>query len=339
MTLAPPAWSRLSVLIVVIACTALGVALRVTAESVHAAAAQQATVSIETVTIRPNVFLIAGAGGNIGVQVGDDGVIVVDAGSAVGSEPVIAAIRRITPKPIRYVIDTGPDADHVGGNEALSRAGESLFGVARLGGQRQEFMAPVASILSVEGVLLRMTAASGSAPAYPAGAWPTETFHYARKSMYLNGEAIEVLHQPAAHTDSDAFVFFRRSDVVAAGDVIDTRQFPAIDVDRGGSIDGEIAALNRLAELAIPSIPIVSHEAGTIVIPGHGRLCDHYDIIEYRDMVTIVRDRVRDLVDAGRSLADVKAAKPAQGYVARYGNGDTFVEAVYRSLAKDVTKK
>jgi glyoxylase-like metal-dependent hydrolase (beta-lactamase superfamily II) len=194
-------------------------------------------------------------------------------------------------------------------------------------------MAPVASILAVEGVLQRMTAAGGSTPAYPSAAWPTETFHYARKAMYLNGEAIEVLHQPAAHTDSDALVFFRRSDVVVAGDVLDTRRFPIIDVDRGGSIQGEIAALDRLADLAVPSVPLVSREAGTIVVPGHGRLCDQYDVVEYRDMVTIVRDRVRSLADAGRSLADVKAARPADGYVGRYGNADAFIEAVYRSLA------
>jgi glyoxylase-like metal-dependent hydrolase (beta-lactamase superfamily II) len=340
VTLAPPAWGRPFGLLAVAACTALGFALDVTGESVHAAAAQTTAVGgIEVVEIRTNVFLIAGAGGNIGVQVGDDGVVVVDAGSAVSIGAAIAAIKRITPKPIRYIIDTGPDADHVGGNQALSQAGESLFGTARLGGQRQEFMAPVASILATEGVLQRMTAASGSTPAYPAGAWPTETFHYPRKYMYLNGEAIEVLHQPAAHTDSDAFVFFRRSDVIAAGDVIDTRQFPVIDVDRGGSIQGEIAALNRLADLAVPSVPIVSREAGTIVIPGHGRLCDQFDVVEYRDMVTIVRDRVRGLVDAGRSLDDVKAARPAHGYAGRYGNADVFVEAVYRSLVKDTTTK
>ena len=159
--------------------------------------------------------------------------------------------------------------------------------------------------------------------------------------MYWNGEAIEVLHQPAAHTDSDVFVFFRRSDVVVAGDVLDTRQFPVIDVERGGSIQGEIAALNRLVDLAVPSVPIVAREAGTIVIPGHGRLCDQYNVIEYRDMVTIIRDRVRELIAAGRSLEQVKAANPAKGYTGRYGNSggawttDRFVEAVYRSLLKE----
>jgi glyoxylase-like metal-dependent hydrolase (beta-lactamase superfamily II) len=186
-----------------------------------------------------------------------------------------------------------------------------------------------------------MTVAGESTPARPLVGLPTESFHYAKKFLYLNGEAIEVLHQPAAHTDSDAFVFFRRSDVVVAGDVLDTRRFPVIDIERGGSIDGEIAALNRLSELAVASVPIVSREAGTIVIPGHGRLYDQFDVIEYRDMITIIRDRVRELVDAGRSLEQVKAARPAKGYEGRYGDegGDwttaKFVEAVYRSLVKE----
>src|ERR1051325_2349632 len=150
-----------------------------------------------------------------------------------------------------------------------------------------------------------------------------------------------MLRQPAAHTDSDLFVFFRRSDVVVAGDVLDTRQFPVIDVDRGGSIQGEIAALNRLVDLAGPSVPVVTREAGTIVVPGHGHLCEQYDVVEYRDMLTMIRDQVRDLIKAGRSLAEVKAGQPAKGYMARYGNSggewttDRFIEAVYRSLAKE----
>jgi len=289
---------------------------------------------LEVLEVRPSFFVIAGPGrdvANIGVQVGEDGLVVVDAGSAAGASAVLAAIKRISPKPIRYVIDTGPDADHVGGNEALATAGEKLFGGSLLGGGAQNAASNAAEraapILSAEGVLRHMAKS-------PAGGWPTEVFHYSRKAMYLNGEAIEVLHQPAAHTDSDVFAFFRRSDVVLAGDVLDTRQFPVIDVERGGSIQGEIAALNRLAELAVASVPVVTREAGTIVVPGHGRLCDQYDVVEYRDMVTIVRDRVRDLIKAGRSLADVKAAQPAKGYVGRYGNPDRFVEAVYTTLGR-----
>ena len=140
---------------------------------------------------------------------------------------------------------------------------------------------------------------------------------------------------PAAHTDSDVFAFFRRSDVVMAGDVLDKRQFPVIDVARGGSVQGELAALNKLAELAVPSTPVVTREAGTIVVPGHGRLCDAYDVVDYRDMVQIVRDGVRDLAKQGRTLAQVKAAQPAKGYVGRYGNPDAFVEAIYRGVTKE----
>jgi cyclase len=323
---------------VVAVCAALWVLDRHAAvEPIVALAAQAA--GLEVLQVRPNFFMIAGAGGNIGVQVGEDGVVVVDAGSAASAQGVIAAIKRITPKPIRYVIDTGPDADHVGGNDALSKAGDQFFPGTRPAGARPDALRSAAAIVAVEGVALHMTAASDSTRA-PIGL-PTESFHYARKYLFLNDEAIEVLHQPDAHTDSDAFVFFRRSDVVVAGDLIDTRRFPVIDLERGGSIDGEIAALNRLADLAVPSVPVVSREAGTIVIPGHGRLYDQFDVIEYRDMITIIRDRVRDLVNAGRSLEQVKAARPAKGYEGRYGSDrgdwttDTFVEAVYRSLIKE----
>ena len=296
--------------------------------------------ALEVLEVRPNFFMIAGAGGNIAVQVGDDGVVVVDAGSGASAQAVLAAIKRITPKPIRYVIDTGPDADHVGGNDVLSKAGDGFFPGTRVAGARPDPLRSVASILAAEGVARHMTPPESASTRPPVGL-PTETFHYARKYMFLNGEAIEVLHQPAAHTDSDVFVFFRRSDVVVAGDVLDTRRFPVIDIERGGGIQGEIAALNRLTELAVPSVPIVSREAGTIVIPGHGRLCDQFDVVEYRDMLTIIRDRVRDLIDAGRSLEQVKAAAPAKGYAGRYGadrgdwTTDKFVEAVYLSLKKE----
>ena len=284
--------------------------------------------------------MIAGAGANIGVQVGEDGVVLVDAGTAARASDVLGAITKITSKPIRYVIDTGPDADHVGGNDVLSKAGNQFFPGTRAAGARQDALRSVASILAAEGVVRHMTAAAESRPANALVGLPSESFHYAKKFLYLNDEAIEVLRQPAAHSDSDVFAFFRRSDVVVAGDVIDTRRFPVIDIERGGSIDGEIAALNRLSEIAVASVPIVSREAGTIVIPGHGRLYDQYDVIEYRDMITIIAERIRALGNAGRSLEQVKAAGPAKGYAGRYGNDggdwttDKFVEAVYRSLMK-----
>jgi cyclase len=339
----PPRRNRIRhcLLAIVLAMGALVAAHRDASLAPRVALAAQASSppssdGLEVLEVRSNFFMIAGAGANIGVQVGDDGVVVVDAGSAASASAVVAAIKRISAKPIRYIINTGPDADHVGGNEVLSKAGNQFFPGTRGPGSRQDAVRSAAAILAAEGVARRMTAESASA----LGGLPTESFHYARKSLYLNGEAIEVLHQSAAHTDSDVFVFFRRSDVVAVGDVIDTRYFPVIDTERGGSIDGEIAALNRLVDLAVPSVPVVSREAGTVVMPGHGRLYDQYDVIEYRDMLTIIRDRVRDLVNAGRSLEQVKAAAPAKGYAGRYGTDrgewttEKFVEAVYRSLVK-----
>jgi glyoxylase-like metal-dependent hydrolase (beta-lactamase superfamily II) len=192
-------------------------------------------------------------------------------------------------------------------------------------------------VLSAEKVLTRMSAPTGKTSQYPTAAWPTETYDQRRKYMYLNGEGIEVVHQPAAHSDGDSIVFFRRSDVIAAGDVLDLTRFPVIDVAKGGSIQGEIDALNRLVDLAIPSVPLVSQDGGTYVVPGHGQICDQFDVVEYRDMVTIIRDRVQDLVKKGRTLDQVLAANPTLGYNARYGTDKTwtpriFVEAIYKTL-------
>ena len=296
---------------------------------------------LEVLQLRPNFFMIAGAGGNIGVQIGDDGIVVVDAGSAASAANVLAAIQKLSPRSIRYIIDTSADPDHVGGNETLSKAGQTLFTIPGSIGLPGNFLGGVASILSAEKVLSRMSAPTGETSPFPAGAWPTETFDHARKYMFLNGEGIEILHQPAAHTDGDAVVFFRRSDVVVAGDILDTTRFPVIDVARGGTIEGEIAALNKIVDLAIPSVPIVSREAGTIVIPGHGRLCDQLDVVEYRDMVSIIRDRVRDLMEAGMTLDQIKAASPARGYTGRYGSDsgpwttNQFIEAIHKSLPRE----
>jgi cyclase len=297
------------------------------------------TGELEVLQLRPNFYLIAGAGGHIAVQVGDDGVVVVDAGSAARADAVVTAIKKLTAAPIRYVINTSADVDHVGGNEVVAKAGQTLFTNPGSIGLPGNFIAGAASILSNENVLKRMGAPTGKVSPFPTGAWPTETFDHPRKYMFLNGEGIEVLHQPAAHTDGDVMVFFRRSDVIVAGDILDTTRFPVIDVAKGGTIDGEIAALNRLTELAIPSVPIVSREAGTVVIPGHGRVCDQLDVVEYRDMVTIIRDRIRDLIQAGMTLDQVKAASPARGYTRRYGSEsgpwttNNFIEAAYRSLS------
>lgn len=304
-------------------------------------AAQQAgDTSLEVLALRPNFYMITGAGGNIGFQVGLDGVVVVDAGSEASADAVVAAIKKVTAKPIRYIINTSADADHVGGNAIVAKAGQTLFTGNGGAGLATNFLGGGASILSAEQVLTRMSGPSGKPSPYPVDAWPTETFNQPRKYMYLNGEGIEVFHEPAAHTDGDAIVFFRRSDVVVAGDVFDTRRFPVIDVAKGGSIAGEIAALQKLVDTAIPSVPIVSREEGTLIIPGHGRICDQLDVVDYRDMVTIIRDRVRDLMKQGLTLEQIKAASPARGYMRRYGSDtgpwttNDFVEAIYRSLSE-----
>lgn len=289
---------------------------------------------LEVIELRPNFHVIAGAGANISVQSGPDGVILVDSGSGPLSEQVLSAVRKLSARPIRFIINTSADADHVGGNAKIAAAGESLTPV------NLSLLATGAAILAHENVLDRMSAPSGKQSPFPVDAWPTETFVRKQKPMFLNHEGIQIMFQPRAHSDGDSIVIFRRSDVVAVGDLIDTEHFPVIDVDRGGSIQGEIEALNRLVEMAIPSTPLLGQDPGTYVVPGHGHIMEQADVVGYRDMVTIVRDVVQDLMNQGKSLEQIKQAVPTRGYATRYGGGsgpgssDAFVEAIYNSLGK-----
>ena len=314
--------------------------------AVHVGIAQQneaASPGLDVIRLRPNFYMIAGAGGNIGVQLGPDGVIVVDSGSAALADSVIAEIKKLTPLRVRYIINTSDDDDHVGGNEKVARAGESLFlrgnlGPGGGGGNTAIDNGGAASIVGTENMYLRMGGATGGAPRYPAIAQPTEAFARRLKVMYLNNESIQIFHPPSAHTDGDAIVFFRQSDVIVTGDVFDMTRFPVIDVDRGGSVQGEIDVLNQLIDLAVPSIPLPWREGGTTVIPGHGRLSQQAEIVEYRDMVTIVRDRIQDMVNRRMTLDEVTKASPTKGWDRRFGSDSgswttrMFVEAVYRSL-------
>jgi cyclase len=293
---------------------------------------------LELVQLRPNFYVIAGAGGNIVMQVGPAGVILVDSGSSQMSDKVLAAVRGVTTLPIRYIINTSMDADHVGGNDKVARAGLSILAGA---GDRDDLFTNGggASVLAQEKVLTRMSATTGGQPAVSFALWPTKTFRGKMYSMYLNGEGIQVIHEPAAHTDGDAIVFFRRADVIATGDIIDTTHFPVIDVGRGGSIQGEIDALNHLMELSIANLPVQWIHDRTFLVPGHGRVYDKIDLLEYRDMMTIIRDRIQDLIAQKKTLDEVKAANPTLGYRSRYGSDsgnwttDKFVEAIYRDLA------
>jgi glyoxylase-like metal-dependent hydrolase (beta-lactamase superfamily II) len=328
-------------LLVWLVATALLLAVRV--------AAQAQAVDLEVVQLRPNFYVIGGAGGNVVVQLGPEGVILVDSGSTERADQVLAAIRRLTDLPIRYIINTSMDADHTGGNEKLSRAGLSILpgAVVAGAGLDDDVVSNFgrASVLAHENVLGRMSAPTGRQSPVASALWPTKTFNYHQYSMYLNGDGIQVIHQPAAHTDGDTIVFFRRGDVIATGDIIDTTRWPVIDTRRGGTVQGELDALNRLMDMTIFNLPLQWKADRTFLVPGHGNVYDKLDLLEYRDAVTIVRDRVQDLIDEGKTLAQVKAANPTLGYRSQYGadsgpwTTDMFVEVIYNELAAKKGKK
>lgn len=311
------------------------------------ASARQETSDLEVIQIRPNFYVIGGAGGNIVVQTGPEGVILVDSGRTEMADKVLAEIKKITPLPIRYIINTSMDADHVGGNDRLARAGLSILpgAVAAGAGLNDDLVSNSgrASVLAHENVLTRMTEATGP-QALPFAHWPTKTFAFRLYSMYLNGEGIQVIHMPA-HTDGDTIVFFRRGDVIATGDIIDTTRWPFIDITRGGTVQGELDALNRLMDMSILNVPIQWNPDRTFLVPGHGHVYDKLDLLEYRDAVTTVRDRVQDLINEGKTLAQVKAADPTLGYRSQYGTDsgpwttDMFVEVMYNELAAKKGKK
>jgi len=313
------------------------------------AAQEPGSSGLSVVQLRSNFYLIGGAGGNIVVQVGPEGVILVDSGSTEGADQVLAAIRRLTDLPIRYLINTSMDADHTGGNEKLAKAGLSILpgAVVAGAGLDDDVVSNFgrASVLAHENVLARMSAPTGRQSPVPSALWPTKTFNYHQYSMYLNGEGIQVIHQPAAHTDGDTIVFFRRGDVIATGDIIDTTRWPVIDTKRGGSVQGELDALNRLMDMTVFNLPLQWKADRTFLVPGHGHVYDKLDLLEYRDAVTIVRDRVQDLIDEGKTLSQVKAANPTLGYRSQYGadsgpwTTDMFVEVIYNELAAKKVKK
>jgi glyoxylase-like metal-dependent hydrolase (beta-lactamase superfamily II) len=296
--------------------------------------AQQQGGELEVLHVQGNVWVIAGDGGNVAVQTGDMGVLVVDTGLAQNTGKLLAAIRKISDKPIQYVLNTDFDPDHTGGNTAIHKAGVTITG-ANVTGDIGD-AASGAAVLAHLNVLNRMSAPSGKQSPTPESAWPTDTYITGQKEVYFNEEPVTLVYQPNAHTDGDSFVFFRRSDVIASGDIYITTSYPFIDIENGGSIQGEIDALNNLLDLMIPKH---EEEGGTYVIPGHGRICDEYDVLEYRDMITIVRDRVQAAIKKGMTLEQVKAAAYTKDFDPRYsaksgfGTADNFITAVYKSLS------
>ena len=287
---------------------------------------------IEVLPIQKGAYLLAGAGGNIVAQVGPDGILLVDSGTPEMSEEILAALGSLTDAPIRYVINTSVNLNHTGGNEFLSLAGanEAITVPGNSG-----FPVENAPIIAREETYFRIAAPTETQPARPFDAWPTSTFFSPKKTMYLNGEGIEILHQPEARTDGDLIVFFRGADVIAAGDVFVTEGYPMIDLSRGGSIQGLIDAANHIIDIAIPRF---NQQGGTLVVPGHGRISNEADVVEYRDMLTIIRERVERMIGEGMTPEQVRAAGPTLDYDGVYGTSegpwttDMFIEAVYQSL-------
>ena len=280
--------------------------------------------------VQGRVHMLVVGGVNIAVQVGDDGVLLVDAGTEATAPQVIAAIRTLSTKPIHTIINTHVHPDSTGGNEAL---------VKLRGTGAPQPVRVMAHAAVLNRLLAASTASSTPVTGFRLNAAITlpinNTYDTATKDFYLNGESIIVHHEPAAHTDGDSLVHFRSSDVLAVGDLFNADRYPVIDLAAGGSVRGLIAALNHILELTVPAR---FQEGGTYVIPGHGRLCDEADVVEYRDMVTIVSERVQDLIAKGLTWDQVKAARPSRDYDPEYGTEegpstpDRFVEAIYRSL-------
>lgn len=312
--------------------------LAVIASCIPLALAQQPqnfdNVEIHVLPVQGNVYMLVGAGGNITMQVGKEGVLLVDTMYAGLSDKVIAAVQTISDKPIRYIVNTHVHGDHTGGNEKIAKAGSTITG-GNVVGDIGKSAGEGATVIAAQEVLDRMSSKDGETPPAPSAAWPTDTYITDEKDLFFNGEAIQILHQPNAHTDGDSLVFFRRSDVVSTGDIFVTTSYPIIDLDRGGSYQGVLDGLNHIIDITIPAD---KQEGGTYVIPGHGRLCDEADVVEYRDMMTILRDRFRDMIKRGMTLEQVKATHPTNDYDPLYGSDkgfwttDKFIEAAYKSL-------
>jgi glyoxylase-like metal-dependent hydrolase (beta-lactamase superfamily II) len=294
-----------------------------------------------------NVYLLAGGPSNVTLHIGTEGVLVVDSATSDISDYVLEAIGLFTDAPISYVINTTSDPLHYGGNAALGNAGQNPTVAPRGlagpgsdpdngggGGNNPQQLRPQGAIVfSHENVLNRMSLPSAGAAGEPFEMWPSNTFFTQRKTLWFNDEPIEFLHQPSAHTDGDLMVFFRRSDVVVAGDIIHTLQYPVIDAERGGSINGVLAGMNAIIDITVPRF---NQQGGTKVIPGHGRILNEADVVEYRDMITIIRDRIALAIEQGMTLEQIQALGPTLDYDGLYSvpewTGEMFIEAIYRDL-------
>jgi len=295
---------------------------------VAAAAAQQGPPAVRISHVQGSVHMISGAGANITVQLGSNGVLLVDTPAPAQADQVMAEVRKLSPMALRYIIQTSVSDASVGGTAAMlgPAAGRGApFGFIGLNR---------ASVIAQGNVLNRLSSPPAGAPPTPSASLPTTTYFEPTMDFY-NSEPIVLYHQPAAHTDSDTVVLFRRSDVISTGAVFTPDRYPTIDVARGGSVQGLVSALGTILQLAVPA---AFEDGGTQIVPGHGRISEETDVAEFRDMVVIVKDRVQDLVRKGNTLEQIKAARPSRDYDAEYGataaDADRFVESIHRSLTQ-----
>jgi len=291
------------------------------------------------------VYFIGGAGANIAMHVSDEGVLLVDSGAEAAADRVIAITKQYGTRPLRWIVNTSADLDNTGGNEPVARSiippappgGAPAAAAGGGGGGARAFQGAGAGIIAHENVLNRMSAPTGQQAARPTNAWPTDTFFPVRKTFWYGGEPIEFLHQPAAHTDGDVMVWFRKSDVVVAGNLLSYDRYPYFDAAKGGTIQGVLNALNKLVDIAVPEY---NQQGGTRIIPGYGRILNETDVVDYRDMATITRDRINAMVKKGMTLEQVKAAKPTLDYDGLYGHTtgawttDMYLNAVYAETSK-----
>jgi glyoxylase-like metal-dependent hydrolase (beta-lactamase superfamily II) len=292
---------------------------------------------LEVLPVQGQVFMVTGAGGNVTLQVGTEGVMVVDSGATGQTDKLLAAIARLTARQVRFLVNTNADPDHVAGNRGIVQAQGGVRGPrpGGVGGGNPLGQNAGVMTMSHENAYNRMSTPNGSFPALTGEGLPESTFFTPRKEFFSNGEPVQLYSQPNAHTDGDIVVFFRKSDVVSTGDVFVTTTYPVIDTARGGTIEGVVSALNNVIDLTVPER---NQMGGTRVVPGHGRICNEADVVEYRDMVTIVRDRVQAMVKKGMTLAQIKAARPSLEYDGLYGatsgawTTDMFLDAVYRGV-------
>ena len=297
---------------------------------------RRAVGKVEVYPVQNGVYLLVGAGGNVTVETGKQGVTIVDSGDGRVTADLLAAVHKLSDKPIKYLVNTSVDPDHAGGNEAMAKADGTTSNLPIVNTPGSTANGTM-KIIAHENVVDRMSAPSGSKSPWPVDAWPSDTYSNDKRELYYNGEAILIRHLPHAHTDGDSIVHFRRADVVSTGDLYVTDNYPVIDLAKGGTLQGIIDGLNVILDIAVPAH---DEEGGTMIVPGHGRISDEADVVEYRDMLTIFRDRIQAMMKKGMTLDQIKAARPTLDYDPEFGHStgpwttDMFVEAAYKSLSK-----